>query len=125
MNDTVLKLYNDYLKLTGNELAASNLALADTMQTAKDEPDTHLRDSRHTVAEVAKLYRVSHVTVRTWNKTGKLTAIVVSPAGSKCVCFRISEEALRAFDVEHRLSVASQVTKQRRPKREKLLVERY
>ncbi len=36
MNETVLKLFDNYLTLTGNEAAAASLTLADTLQCSLD-----------------------------------------------------------------------------------------
>jgi DNA-binding transcriptional MerR regulator len=44
--------------------------------------ETEMEDEFFTIAEVAEKYKVHHQTVRTWIKTGALTARAL-PAGKK------------------------------------------
>jgi transposase len=76
------------------------------------------RAETYTVAEVAARYRVRIATVATWIRAGELKAVNVSrSARSKKPRFRISNEALAAFEAARTPTAAPVQKRARRPKR--------
>ena len=65
---------------------------------------------------IAKRFGVKADTVRSWIHAGELPAINVAPSGSKKPSFRVSDEALKAFE-QRRSGKAPAKPKRRRRKR--------
>jgi excisionase family DNA binding protein len=99
MNDTTWNLYREYLEQTDNVLAASNLTLADVMQSMRAEKParTLIINQPLSVTEVAKFLRVRPHKVLAWIHSGQLHAFNVAANPGGRPKYRIDPEELTAF----------------------------
>jgi excisionase family DNA binding protein len=115
VNGIVIALYDEYLKLTGDNGAAASLTLADVMQSGMDaqvqaasEPAAVVNkmvalavaraiDRPMTVPEVAKFLRVRPDKVLSWVRSGRLRGYNVAEKENGRPKYRINPEDLAAF----------------------------
>jgi hypothetical protein len=105
MNNDVVGEFNEYFRLTGNVIAATNLTLTAALRECCPGPPPAAPEDRRpaspnqpmTVPEVAKFLRVKPQTVLCWVHSGDLMAANVAPRSGGQPRYRVAPADLAAF----------------------------
>ncbi len=95
MTDTIAS-YNEFLRLTGDATAASNLVLAHALKNAQPA-EAHDRDRPLTVPEVAGHLRVRPDKVLSWIRSGRLRGYNIAEKENGRPRYRVNADDLEKF----------------------------